>query len=53
MILLFALNDLTNYVFLVFEVLFFYCQILEECKDIQWHFIGHLQKNKTGALVCK
>nr|XP_022345143.1 pyridoxal phosphate homeostasis protein-like [Crassostrea virginica]XP_022345144.1 pyridoxal phosphate homeostasis protein-like [Crassostrea virginica] len=26
-------------------------QILEECKDIQWHFIGHLQKNKTGALV--
>lgn len=28
-------------------------QILSECKDIHWHFIGHLQKNKTGSLVCK
>lgn len=26
-------------------------EILSECKDIHWHFIGHLQKNKTGSLV--
>lgn len=26
-------------------------EILSECKDIRWHFIGHLQKNKTGSLV--
>lgn len=28
-------------------------RILEQCKDIRWHFIGHLQTNKINkALAC-
>ncbi|XP_022250861.1 pyridoxal phosphate homeostasis protein-like isoform X2 [Limulus polyphemus] len=27
--------------------------VLEKCKDIQWHFIGHLQRNKVNKLVSK
>ena len=26
-------------------------QILEHCKDIKWHFIGHLQRNKSGKVA--
>lgn len=26
--------------------------ILEKCKDIQWHFIGHLQTNKINKVLC-
>lgn len=26
-------------------------QILEHCKDIRWHFIGHLQTNKTKKVL--
>ncbi|XP_022199490.2 pyridoxal phosphate homeostasis protein [Nilaparvata lugens] len=26
-------------------------QILEECKEIQWHFIGHLQSKKVSKLA--
>uniref|UniRef100_U5ET25 Pyridoxal phosphate homeostasis protein n=1 Tax=Corethrella appendiculata TaxID=1370023 RepID=U5ET25_9DIPT len=26
-------------------------QILEQCKDIRWHFIGHLQRNKINKIV--
>lgn len=26
-------------------------QILERCKDIRWHFIGNLQKNKVNKLI--
>lgn len=26
-------------------------QILEKCKDIKWHFIGHLQNNKINKLL--
>ncbi|KAL1137690.1 hypothetical protein AAG570_009386 [Ranatra chinensis] len=26
-------------------------EILEHCKDIQWHFIGHIQRNKVNKLV--
>lgn len=26
--------------------------ILEKCKDIQWHFIGHLQSNKINKVLC-
>nr|XP_026501721.1 pyridoxal phosphate homeostasis protein [Vanessa tameamea] len=26
-------------------------QILEKCKEIQWHFIGHLQTNKINKLL--
>ncbi|XP_062575119.1 pyridoxal phosphate homeostasis protein-like [Saccostrea cucullata] len=26
-------------------------EIQSECKDIKWHFIGHLQSKKAGALV--
>ncbi|XP_038219468.1 pyridoxal phosphate homeostasis protein [Zerene cesonia] len=26
-------------------------QILENCKDIKWHFIGHLQTNKINKLL--
>lgn len=26
-------------------------QILEKCKDIKWHFIGHLQTNKINKLL--
>ncbi|XP_045506782.1 pyridoxal phosphate homeostasis protein [Colias croceus] len=26
-------------------------QILENCKDIKWHFIGHLQTNKINKLI--
>ncbi|XP_018567938.1 pyridoxal phosphate homeostasis protein [Anoplophora glabripennis] len=26
--------------------------ILEKCKDIRWHFIGHLQKNKVNKVLC-
>lgn len=25
--------------------------ILEKCKDIKWHFIGHLQSNKVNKIV--
>lgn len=25
--------------------------ILEKCKDIKWHFIGHLQSNKVKKVV--
>jgi PLP dependent protein len=25
-------------------------QILEQCKDIRWHFIGHLQRNKINKV---
>ncbi|KAI4504089.1 hypothetical protein M0802_000560 [Mischocyttarus mexicanus] len=25
--------------------------ILEKCKDIRWHFIGHLQKNKANKIL--
>lgn len=25
-------------------------KILEHCKDIQWHFIGHLQSNKINKV---
>lgn len=25
--------------------------ILEKCKDIKWHFIGHLQTNKINKLL--
>jgi PLP dependent protein len=25
-------------------------QILENCKDIKWHFIGHLQRNKINKV---
>lgn len=25
-------------------------EILEKCKDIRWHFIGHLQKNKVNKV---
>lgn len=26
-------------------------QILEKCKEIKWHFIGHLQTNKVNKLL--
>lgn len=26
-------------------------QILQHCKDIKWHFIGHLQKNKVNRVT--
>lgn len=26
-------------------------QILEKCKDIKWHFIGHVQTNKINKLL--
>ncbi|XP_019865232.2 pyridoxal phosphate homeostasis protein-like [Aethina tumida] len=26
--------------------------ILEKCKDIKWHFIGHLQSNKVNKILC-
>lgn len=26
-------------------------EILEKCKDIQWHFIGHLQTNKINKVI--
>lgn len=26
--------------------------ILERCKDIRWHFIGHLQSNKVNKVLC-
>ncbi|XP_072936075.1 pyridoxal phosphate homeostasis protein [Epargyreus clarus] len=26
-------------------------QLLEKCKDIKWHFIGHLQNNKVNKLI--
>lgn len=26
-------------------------QILEKCKDIQWHFIGNLQRNKINKVL--
>lgn len=26
-------------------------EVREKCKDIQWHFIGHLQRNKVNKLV--
>ncbi|KAK6185865.1 hypothetical protein SNE40_008008 [Patella caerulea] len=26
-------------------------EILEKCKDIKWHFIGHLQKNKVNKVI--
>lgn len=25
--------------------------ILRECKDIRWHFIGHLQRNKVNKIL--
>lgn len=25
--------------------------ILESCKDIKWHFIGHLQRNKVNKII--
>ncbi|KAJ8917816.1 hypothetical protein NQ315_010725 [Exocentrus adspersus] len=27
-------------------------EILEKCKEIRWHFIGHLQKNKVNKVLC-
>lgn len=27
-------------------------EILEQCKEIQWHFIGHLQSNKINKVLC-
>lgn len=27
-------------------------EIVEKCKDIRWHFIGHLQKNKVNKVLC-
>lgn len=27
--------------------------ILSQCPDIKWHFIGHLQSNKVNKIVCK
>lgn len=26
--------------------------ILEKCKEIRWHFIGHLQSNKINKVLC-
>lgn len=26
-------------------------KILENCKDIKWHFIGHLQRNKVNKVI--
>lgn len=26
-------------------------EILENCKDIKWHFIGHLQRNKINKII--
>lgn len=26
-------------------------QILEKCKEIQWHFIGNLQRNKVNKVL--
>lgn len=26
-------------------------QILEKCKEIQWHFIGNLQRNKVNKIL--
>lgn len=26
-------------------------KILEHCKDIKWHFIGHLQRNKINKII--
>jgi PLP dependent protein len=26
-------------------------KILENCKDIKWHFIGHLQRNKVNKII--
>lgn len=26
-------------------------EILEKCKDIRWHFIGHLQKSNVNKLL--
>lgn len=26
-------------------------KILEQCKDIKWHFIGHLQRNKINHII--
>lgn len=26
-------------------------KILEHCKDIKWHFIGHLQRNKVNKII--
>lgn len=26
-------------------------KILESCKDIKWHFIGHLQRNKINKII--
>lgn len=25
--------------------------LLEQCKEIKWHFIGHLQRNKINKVV--
>lgn len=27
--------------------------ILQQCPDIKWHFIGHLQSNKVNKVLCK
>ena len=27
--------------------------IVEHCKDIKWHFIGHLQRNKANKVASK
>lgn len=27
--------------------------ILNQCPDIKWHFIGHLQSNKVNKIVCE
>ena len=29
----------------------FVLQILNECKDIKWHFIGNVQRNKVNKIV--
>lgn len=26
-------------------------EVLERCKEIQWHFIGHLQRNKVNKVL--
>lgn len=26
--------------------------ILEKCKEIKWHYIGHLQSNKINKILC-
>ena len=39
--------------FKYFIIDFFFCQILEKCPDVRWHFIGHLQRNKVNKVLGK